>query len=202
MDALSYHSASLVLVWFIQLALSNALRYFPPHLHKILAAEFAKELRDYGHIYMYRFRPVIEMKAYPIHEYPAKCRQAAGMMHMIMNNLDARVAQVCFVGQTLNKTYMYVVVYVCHTHSFLRSWLLTVVMAKCSLIGLSCGFFCTICQSWMRTRHLCYTQATQWVFFPPTQWPHAVLSPMEWCVYSVCSNWVLVWMGVYHFSLF
>ena len=43
---------------------------------------------------MYRFRPVLEMKAYPIHEYPAKCRQAAGIMHMLMNNLDPRVAQV------------------------------------------------------------------------------------------------------------
>ena len=86
---------------FAQLSLSNALRYFPPHLHEVLAAEFAKELRDYGHIYMYRFRPVIEMKAYPIHEYPAKCRQAAGMMHMIMNNLDARVAQVSLYGQVL-----------------------------------------------------------------------------------------------------
>ena len=86
---------------FAQLSLSNALRYFPPHLHEVLAAEFAKELRDYGHIYMYRFRPVIEMKAYPIHEYPAKCRQAAGMMHMIMNNLDARVAQVSLCRQVL-----------------------------------------------------------------------------------------------------
>ena len=43
---------------------------------------------------MYRFRPVVEMKAYPISEYPVKCRQAAAIMHMIMNNLDPRVAQV------------------------------------------------------------------------------------------------------------
>lgn len=78
----------------LQLALTNALRYFPPHLHEVLALEFAQELKEYGHIYMYRLRPVLEMKAYPIHEYPAKCRQAAGMMHMIMNNLDPRVAQV------------------------------------------------------------------------------------------------------------
>ena len=79
---------------YSQLALCNALRYFPSHLHQLLAAEFAQELRDYGHIYMYRFRPVVEMRAYPISDYPAKCRQAAAIMHMIMNNLDPRVAQV------------------------------------------------------------------------------------------------------------
>lgn len=76
-----------------KLALQNALRYIPPHLHAMLAPEFAQELRDYGHIYMYRFRPVIEMRAYPIEQYPARCRQAAAVMHMIMNNLDPRVAQ-------------------------------------------------------------------------------------------------------------
>ena len=46
----------------LQLALENALRYFPPELHAILAPEFASEMRDYGHIYMYRFRPDIEMR--------------------------------------------------------------------------------------------------------------------------------------------
>ncbi|POM61874.1 Urocanate hydratase, partial [Phytophthora palmivora] len=40
------------------------------------------------------FRPVqYEMKAYPIELYPAKCKQAASIMLMIMNNLDRRVAQ-------------------------------------------------------------------------------------------------------------
>lgn len=33
-------------------------------------------------------------RAYPIKEYPAKCTQAATIMHMMMNNLDHRVAQV------------------------------------------------------------------------------------------------------------
>lgn len=42
---------------------------------------------------MYRFRPDIEMRAYPIDEYPARTRQAAAIMLMIMNNLDPRVAQ-------------------------------------------------------------------------------------------------------------
>ena len=77
-----------------QLAVCNALRYFPSRLHQILAPEFAQELKDYGHIYMYRFRPVVEMRAYPNSDYPVKCRQAAAIMHMLMNNLDPRVAQV------------------------------------------------------------------------------------------------------------
>ncbi|KAL5013364.1 hypothetical protein ScPMuIL_007634 [Solemya velum] len=76
-----------------QLALENALRYFPEELHSILVTEFAEELREYGHIYMYRFSPTMEIRAYPIDEYPAKLRQAAAIMHMIMNNLDPRVAQ-------------------------------------------------------------------------------------------------------------
>ncbi|KAL8621361.1 Urocanate hydratase [Nucella lapillus] len=75
------------------LALQNALRYFPPRVHATLAPEFAEELRSTGHIYMYRFRPSLTMRAYPIEEYPARCRQAAAIMHMMMNNLDPRVAQ-------------------------------------------------------------------------------------------------------------
>lgn len=47
---------------FPQLALRNALRYFPPDVQELLAPEFAQELRLYGHIYMYRFCPHIEMK--------------------------------------------------------------------------------------------------------------------------------------------
>lgn len=42
---------------------------------------------------MYRFQPNIEMRAYPIDEYPCKCKFAAGIMLMIMNNLDKRIAQ-------------------------------------------------------------------------------------------------------------
>ncbi|KAH0630186.1 hypothetical protein JD844_012899 [Phrynosoma platyrhinos] len=76
-----------------KLALKNALRYFPSDLHEVLASEFAKELRLYGHIYMYRFCPQILMRAYPIQEYPCKTIQAAAIMHMIMNNLDPAVAQ-------------------------------------------------------------------------------------------------------------
>ena len=76
-----------------KLALRNALRYFPQHLHSALAPEFAEELRKYGRIYMYRYRPQYEMKARPIDEYPHRSRQAAAIMLMIQNNLDPRVAQ-------------------------------------------------------------------------------------------------------------
>ena len=75
------------------LALRNALRYFPASQHAALAPEFARELEDYGRIYMYRYRPDYEMYARPIGEYPAKSRQAAAIMAMIQNNLDPRVAQ-------------------------------------------------------------------------------------------------------------
>lgn len=76
-----------------KLALKNALRYFPEEMHTELAKEFAEELRDYGRIYMYRYRPTYEMKGRPIDDYPAKSLQAAAIMMMIQNNLDPAVAQ-------------------------------------------------------------------------------------------------------------
>ena len=76
-----------------ELALRNALRYFDPKHHAVLAPEFAEELREYGRIYMYRFRPDYEMYARPIDHYPARSRQAAAIMLMIQNNLDKAVAQ-------------------------------------------------------------------------------------------------------------
>ena len=76
-----------------KLALKNALRYFPQHLHAELAPEFLRELQDYGRIYMYRFRPTYPMYARPIDSYPARSRKAAAIMMMIQNNLDPRVAQ-------------------------------------------------------------------------------------------------------------
>ena len=75
------------------LAISNALRYFPKDWHKELAQEFLLELEEYGHIYMYRFRPDYEMYARPISEYEAQTPEAASMMLMIQNNLDPQVAQ-------------------------------------------------------------------------------------------------------------
>ena len=76
-----------------KLALRNALRYFPQHLHETLAKEFAQELHDYGRIYMYRYRPDYDIYARPVDEYPHRSRQAAAIMLMIQNNLDPRVAQ-------------------------------------------------------------------------------------------------------------
>ena len=76
-----------------KLALRNALRYFPQKFHAVLAPEFAEELKTYGRIYMYRFRPTYEMYARPIDEYPHRSQQAAAIMMMIQNNLDKAVAQ-------------------------------------------------------------------------------------------------------------
>ncbi|MBQ7951492.1 MAG: urocanate hydratase [Alistipes sp.] len=76
-----------------ELALRNALRYFDPKHHEVLAPEFAEELARYGRIYMYRFRPEYEIYARPIDHYPARSQQAAAIMLMIQNNLDKAVAQ-------------------------------------------------------------------------------------------------------------
>ena len=76
-----------------QLALKNALRYFPKTQHAELAPEFAQELKDYGRIYMYRLRPDYKMYARPISEYPGQSEQAKSIMMMIQNNLDYAVAQ-------------------------------------------------------------------------------------------------------------
>ena len=76
-----------------QLAVRNALRYFPKAWHAELALEFARELNDFGRIYMYRFKPDYAIKARPISDYPAQCQQAAAIMLMIDNNLDPAVAQ-------------------------------------------------------------------------------------------------------------
>ena len=76
-----------------KLALKNALRYFDPKHHAILAPEFAEELKKYGRIYMYRFRPDYEIHARHIDEFPHQSKQAAAIMLMIQNNLDYAVAQ-------------------------------------------------------------------------------------------------------------
>jgi urocanate hydratase len=76
-----------------KLAVRNALRYFHPNHHSVLAPEFSRELDDFGRIYMYRFRPGYDMYARPLNEYPHRSRQAAAIMLMIQNNLDPSVAQ-------------------------------------------------------------------------------------------------------------
>lgn len=76
-----------------RLAVRNALRYFPEKWHKELALEFTEELKEYGRIYMYRFKPDYKIFARPISEYPSNSIQAAAIMVMIQNNLDPAVAQ-------------------------------------------------------------------------------------------------------------
>lgn len=76
-----------------KLALRNALRYFDEKHHPVLVKEFAEELKIYGRVYMYRFRPDYKIYARPINDYPHKSLQAAAIMHMLSNNLDYAVAQ-------------------------------------------------------------------------------------------------------------
>jgi len=76
-----------------KLALKNALRYFPSELHAVLAPEFAEELKEYGRIYMLRYKPQHKMYARNIEDYPGKSLQAKAIMLMIQNNLDHAVAQ-------------------------------------------------------------------------------------------------------------
>ena len=76
-----------------KLAIKNALRYFPVHFHRTLAGEFARELHDFGRIYMYRFRPEYEIKARHLNDFPHRSGHAAAIMLMISNNLDEKVAQ-------------------------------------------------------------------------------------------------------------
>jgi len=76
-----------------RLAVQNALRYFAPEHHALLAPEFLDELRQFGRIYMHRLRPAYEMKARPLEDYPHQSVQAASIMMMIQNNLDVALAQ-------------------------------------------------------------------------------------------------------------
>ena len=77
-----------------KLAIKNALRYFNPKFHEVLAPEFLQELNTFGRIIMNRYRPTsYQMKAYPIDAYPANSKHAASIMLMIQNNLDPAVAQ-------------------------------------------------------------------------------------------------------------
>lgn len=76
-----------------KLSVRNALRYFHPRHHAVLAPEFYQELLDFGRIYMYRFMPEYNMFARPIDEYPHRSLQAAAIMLMIQNNLDPALAQ-------------------------------------------------------------------------------------------------------------
>ncbi len=76
-----------------KLALKNALRYFPKKWHTQLSKEFAKELKEFGRIYMFRFKPDYKIYARNINEYPAQSLQTAAIMLMIQNNLNPDIAQ-------------------------------------------------------------------------------------------------------------
>jgi len=76
-----------------KMALRNALRYFDMKHHARLAPEFAAELKEYGRIYMYRYRPEYQITARKIHDFPHQSQQAAAIMMMLSNNLDTAVAQ-------------------------------------------------------------------------------------------------------------
>ena len=81
---LSYHEMTL--------ALKNALRYIPEELHETLAPEFLSELKTYGRIYGYRYRPEGSIKGKPIEEYEGRCIEGKAFQVMIDNNLDFEVA--------------------------------------------------------------------------------------------------------------
>ena len=76
-----------------KLAIRNALRYFPEHMHSVLAQEFAKELKIYGRVYMYRFMPDYKIKARHLEDFPHNSKQAAAIQMMLSNNLDHAIAQ-------------------------------------------------------------------------------------------------------------
>ncbi len=76
----------------IELALKNALRYIPEHLHGEIAPEFLDELLNRGRIYGYRYRPQGRIKAKPIDQYKANTIEGKAIQLMIDNNLDFDVA--------------------------------------------------------------------------------------------------------------
>jgi len=76
----------------IKLALKNALRYVPEHLHKEIAPEFLEELKTKGRIYGYRYRPKGKIKAKPINEYKGNTLEGKAIQLMIDNNLDFDVS--------------------------------------------------------------------------------------------------------------
>ncbi|MDR0512171.1 MAG: urocanate hydratase [Treponema sp.] len=73
-------------------AIKNALRYVPKEHHAVMAEEFAKELKDHGRIYGYRFRPQGGISGKPIDEYKGACTEGKAFQVMIDNNLDFAVA--------------------------------------------------------------------------------------------------------------
>ena len=69
-----------------KLAIRNALRYFDKKHHGVLSKEFAAELKEYGRIYMYRFRPDYKIYSRHINDYPHQSKQAAAIMLMLIKS--------------------------------------------------------------------------------------------------------------------
>lgn len=61
-------------------------------LHPKLQKVFRDELEEYGHIYMFNYMPKTALEAIPFNNIPGKTTEARAMIHMILNNLDPRVA--------------------------------------------------------------------------------------------------------------
>jgi urocanate hydratase len=76
----------------MKLALKNALRYIPKHLHEEMAPEFLEELKTRGRIYGYRYRPKGRLYGKPIEEYKGNCIEGKACQVMIDNNLDFDIA--------------------------------------------------------------------------------------------------------------
>ena len=76
----------------VDLAIRNHLIYFTKHLHNKLEPIFREELDKYGHIYMFNYLPRVGLEALPINLLPGQTIEAKSMIHMILNNLDNRVA--------------------------------------------------------------------------------------------------------------
>lgn len=75
-----------------KVALRNALRYIPEELHATLAPEFLDELKTYGRIYGYRYRPEGDIVAKPVDEYKGRCLEGKAFQVMIDNNLCFDIA--------------------------------------------------------------------------------------------------------------
>jgi len=76
----------------IDLAITNHLKYFVKDLHPTLSKVFRDELEKYGHIYMFNYMPKVNLEAVPFDLIPGQTSEARAMIHMILNNLDPRVA--------------------------------------------------------------------------------------------------------------
>ncbi len=74
-----------------RIAIKNALRYIPSVHHEFMAKEFMNELKTYGRIYGYRYRPEGDIFARPIDEYEG-ITEARAIQIMLDNNVSLPIA--------------------------------------------------------------------------------------------------------------